>query len=293
MAAARRSASALKTTLVVLLSVLGTICLLASLVFVHTNTTAAAAVIRTSLPYPPPHAAVIRTSLPFPHTGWTSPPPPPLPPPPNSARPRHPPCTHVESGREGVTLRTIHGDIRLLLRPEWTAPSAEFARRVGASGAATSNVYRLEPGFLIQGRLSSPVVKANHDTTRAPKVMERGEVGWAGGGAGPDYFIYLGTGPATWLGNPHDGTIFAEVADEESMEVAANISLLPVPPTAPGQMHVLKAPVVVTPGLWHPPQAHDERAAAPALGVRKVAGVALDTAAATCNASCNALAHTE
>jgi len=31
--------------------------------------------------------------------------------------------------------------------------------------------------------------------------MERGEVGWAGGTAGPDFFIYLGLGPAGWLGN--------------------------------------------------------------------------------------------
>jgi len=55
-------------------------------------------------------------------------------------------------------------------------------------------------------------------------------VGWAGGSSGPDFFIYLGDGPATWLGAPHDGTVFAEVADEESMAVARSISLLPVLP---------------------------------------------------------------
>ena len=35
-------------------------------------------------------------------------------------------------------------------------------------------------------------MKANRENPRAPKVMERGEVGWAGGGKGPDYFIYMG-----------------------------------------------------------------------------------------------------
>ena len=74
--------------------------------------------------------------------------------------------------------------------------------------------YRLEPGFLVQGSLAAgPGVKANRENPRAPKVMERGEVGWAGGGKGPDYFIYMGSGPAGWLGVPHEGTIFAEVAD--------------------------------------------------------------------------------
>ena len=33
-------------------------------------------------------------------------------------------------------------------------------------------------------------------------IMSKGMVGWAGGSSGPDYFIYLGTGPATWLGTP-------------------------------------------------------------------------------------------
>ena len=79
--------------------------------------------------------------------------------------------------------------------------------------------------------------------------MERGEIGWAGGSKGPDYFIYMGSGPAGWLGVPHEGTIFAEVADEASMAVVANVSKLPVPEPPPGQMHMLakKRPVTVTP----------------------------------------------
>lgn len=165
--------------------------------------------------------------------------------------------TRMNNTDASITLRVgKHGFIRLLLRPEWSPGGAEYARLVAAAAQPTSQVYRLEPGFLIQGRLAAPGVPAPRDNTRAPKLMERGEVGWAGGSAGPDYFIYLGLGPATWLGNPHEGTIFAEVADEESMQVASNVSLLPVPPTAPGQMHLLKVPVPVTASLGH--VTHDE-----------------------------------
>ena len=152
-------------------------------------------------------------------------------------------------------------------------------------------MYRLEPGFLIQGRLLDPGVRPNTDKRRAPKVMERGEVGWAGGGAGPDWFIYLGTGPASWLGNPHDGTIWAEVADEESMAVANNVSLLPVPVPPPGHMHILKTPAAVSASPWMPPVF--EAGEAPSLGVLKVANVVLDNATARCGADCHALAHTE
>ena len=230
------------------------------------------------------------------------------PPPPVKVASR--PCaTHPRINATSANYITLdvgeHGQIRLILRPEWSAPSTDFAQRVAAAGAATSQVYRLEPGFLIQGRLLSMGVPPNRDKTRAPKLMERGEVGWAGGSAGPDYFIYLGTGPATWLGNPHDGTIFADVADEASMAVANNVSLLPVPPTAPGQMHTLKSPVAVTPSLGHrggatsvagAPVANARDGAldgVPTLGVLKVAGAALDTAATDCGPACHALAHTE
>ena len=53
------------------------------------------------------------------------------------------------------------GEIRLVLRPEWTA-SAYYAERVAAVPAARqqSTIYRLEPGFLIQGRLHAGGVAA-------------------------------------------------------------------------------------------------------------------------------------
>jgi cyclophilin family peptidyl-prolyl cis-trans isomerase len=51
--------------------------------------------------------------------------------------------------------------------------------------------------------------------------MERGEIGWAGGGAGPDFFVYLGKYPADWLG--HDHTVFGVLEDEASLAVAEKI----------------------------------------------------------------------
>jgi hypothetical protein len=53
----------------------------------------------------------------------------------------------------------------------------------------------------------------------------RGDVGWAGGGAGPDFFIYLGKRPASWLKRDH--TVWAEVADDESLALADRIVGLP------------------------------------------------------------------
>ena len=133
------------------------------------------------------------------------------------------------------------GVVRLHLRREWSPTSSAYASAVAEARLSASCAYRLEPGFLVQGSLmGGPGVTANRKNPRAPKVMERGEVGWAGGGKGPDYFIYMGSGPAGWLGIPHEGTIFAEVADEESMRVVTNVSLLPVPPVAPGVMHTLR-----------------------------------------------------
>lgn len=42
-----------------------------------------------------------------------------------------------------------------------------------------------------QGSLRA-YIPANNKTTPGPKFMERGDIGWAGGSSGPDWFIYLG-----------------------------------------------------------------------------------------------------
>ena len=98
------------------------------------------------------------------------------------------------------------GVVRLHLRREWSPTSTAYASAVAEARLSASCAYRLEPGFLVQGSLMGGAgVTANRENPRAPKVMERGEVGWAGGGKGPDYFIYMGSGPAGWLGIPHEG----------------------------------------------------------------------------------------
>ncbi len=192
----------------------------------------------------------------------------------------------------GITLRVPpHGEIRLHLRREWCPLSEAYAADVAAAAQKQdSSVYRLEPGFLIQGRLSAPSVPKLRKSTRATKVMERGEVGWAGGGSGPDYFIYLGDGPASWLGVPHEGTVFAQVADEESMAVANNISLVPVGPTKPGAMHIITPELKMVPSAYLGGRALLRHGAPQLL---KVAGTTADAEAAACPATCHALAHTE
>jgi hypothetical protein len=68
--------------------------------------------------------------------------------------------------------------------------------------------------------------------------MERGELGWAGGSAGPDFFIYLSPQPATHFG--HDHTVWGIVADEESLAVVEKIVVEPAPAPSPGAMHMLE-----------------------------------------------------
>ena len=103
--------------------------------------------------------------------------------------------------------------VRIRLRPDLSAESAFFMREA-ARTACTGEYYRNEHDFLIQGRLKcgrdAPVVKKGacppgtavdpnrkcfaHDPQcgcHGP-IMTHGMVGWAGGGAGPDFFIYTG-----------------------------------------------------------------------------------------------------
>jgi len=77
----------------------------------------------------------------------------------------------------GVVLDAgVLGQIRLHLRPEWCNLSHSYVMGVAAKKLATSSVYRLEPGFLIQGRMAATGVPQLRRTTKAAKVMERGEV---------------------------------------------------------------------------------------------------------------------
>ncbi len=77
--------------------------------------------------------------------------------------------------------------------------------------------------------------------------MEKGEIGWAGGSSGPDFFIYLGAQPAEhWK---HDHTVWGEVADEASIRVAERIAAQPYVADESNfgmKMMVNRLPLVVT-----------------------------------------------
>jgi len=140
-----------------------------------------------------------------------------------------------------VTLASPAGDIRLALRPEWSRESATYVRQLADLGdelCVDCKFYRAEPGFLLQGVLRA-VIPANNITTPGPRPMQSGDVGWAGGGPGPDFFIYLSDRPATDWGTSH--TVWAEVADAESLATARRLVGLPShTPGGPGTMRFLR-----------------------------------------------------
>jgi len=146
-----------------------------------------------------------------------------------------------------VKLHTSFGDIRLRLRPEWSPDSVAYVRSVAAAPELCTSAcefYRVEPGFLLQGSLRARIAP-NSVTKEGPRHMVRGDVGWAGGSAGPDFFIYLGTQPATHWGLTH--TVWAEVADEESFAVAEQCVQQPPLPTKPGEMHIIAERIPISP----------------------------------------------
>jgi len=125
------------------------------------------------------------------------------------------------------------GTVRLTLEPTWHEASVAFLRALAAiptSCDETCEIYRVEPGFLVQGTLRSFDVASNAETRAGPKLMERGDVGWAGEGPGPDFFVYLGHRPAAHFGVKH--TVFARVADERSMATLERV--VRAPSSAPG-----------------------------------------------------------
>lgn len=150
--------------------------------------------------------------------------------------------------------------VRLKLLPEYSQPSVDFLR-FAATEQCDGELYRSENNFLVQGRIACRGVRGGRNSV--PKVvkgdcpagvtptkrqcpshdpqcgchgpiMSKGMVGWAGGSAGPDFFIYtahmtgcaVGSCPAThWA---HDHTVFATVADEQSWKTVETLFSLPV-----------------------------------------------------------------
>ena len=137
--------------------------------------------------------------------------------------------------------------LRIRLRPD-LSPSSTAAMVEAAQLGCTGSIYRNEANFLLQGvldcfdKLKTTVEKgacppgATKDPNRVcpahdPEcgchgpIMLTGMVGWAGGSAGPDWFVYTGIPPMTWWGRDH--TIIGNIADQASTDTLKEIATLP------------------------------------------------------------------
>ncbi|KAG8465999.1 hypothetical protein KFE25_005569 [Diacronema lutheri] len=143
---------------------------------------------------------------------------------------------------EAITLKTAEGKLRIRLHPEWSLGSVVYARRVARHDLCTArcHFYRAEPNFLLQGALHA-VIPANNDTTRRglAVAMERGDVAWAGGFAGPDFFItHVRVGG---FGASH--TVWGSLDGAESLAVLDRLVALPASAGPHGGMRMLGKPV--------------------------------------------------
>ena len=152
---------------------------------------------------------------------------------------------------DSVVLRFAVSDgkelsMRIALRPDLSASSVAFLKAAATAGCG-GNLYRSE-SFLMQGRISCAggttpaVVKGDcppgtktDANRRCPShdpncgchgpIMEPYMVGWAGGGTGPDWFVYTGDRPAMhWS---HDHTVVGQVLDDASRAALRELNALP------------------------------------------------------------------
>ncbi len=145
-----------------------------------------------------------------------------------------------------VALRTQFGALRIRLRPEWHTPSVRYVQHVAQADLCTvkCELYRAEPGFLLQGAMRA-VIEPNNQTRTRPSgtPMERGHVAWAGGSSGPDFFITMSR--VGGFGGSH--TVWGELADDASMELALRLVQRKISPSVrPGEMRILDEPIGFT-----------------------------------------------
>lgn len=150
--------------------------------------------------------------------------------------------------------------LNIALRSDLSASSSDYWKEAASLGCA-GQLYRSE-SFLMQGRIACPALKTKVVKGSCPEgvapdpsrqcpshdpqcgchgpIMTRGMVGWAGGGTGPDFFVYTGTAPAVhWA---HDHTVIG-VVDEQGMRALEQLHALPTKANSPGGMTMLAAPV--------------------------------------------------
>jgi cyclophilin family peptidyl-prolyl cis-trans isomerase len=167
----------------------------------------------------------------------------------------------VEKKDDIVTMSTSQGDLRIKFRPDLSLPSVNYIKALLNDPGPCNNCkfYRAEKPGILQGILKKSNVKANTILGDCPEevkslthkcpehdpnckchgpVMERGMIGWAGGGAGPDFFIDTYVRKAEWWNTDH--TVWGELADKESLAIA--ISFYELPATT-SRMTMLDKPV--------------------------------------------------
>eukprot|EP00242_Pyramimonas_sp_CCMP2087_P014655 CAMPEP_0198202240 /NCGR_PEP_ID=MMETSP1445-20131203/5358_1 /TAXON_ID=36898 /ORGANISM="Pyramimonas sp., Strain CCMP2087" /LENGTH=226 /DNA_ID=CAMNT_0043873049 /DNA_START=276 /DNA_END=956 /DNA_ORIENTATION=- len=174
--------------------------------------------------------------------------------------------TENAEGEQVVVIHVPQGAIRIKLLPDLAKSSVEQVLRVARQNACASECkfYRAEPGFLLQGSIRSSVASNTQLGSCPSEFADKGKprsvpcpahdpncgchgpimvprmVGWAGGGPGPDFFIYAGQGPATHWNNDH--TVWGEIADDQSMQVVEDV--LKLPSQRPGHgMAMLDEPI--------------------------------------------------
>ena len=177
------------------------------------------------------------------------------------------------SADDYVTLKTPHGNIRINLRPDLSAESVDYVRRVISTKSCSPDscrLYRAEKPGILQGILKSganiqPPIAPNQVFGACPEeyraveqdcpphdpncgchgpVMVKGMVGWAAGTAGgPDFFINTYEKPAKHWGNQH--TTWGFVDDPGSLDTIQRYWELPVKMV--GGMHMLVDEVPFTP----------------------------------------------
>ena len=73
-------------------------------------------------------------------------------------------------------------------------------------------------------------------------LMEKGDVAWAGGSAGPDFFIMM---TRNGFGSSH--TVWGSMADDESMQLAQKLVKSKISPSVkPGEMRIIADPIGFT-----------------------------------------------
>lgn len=137
------------------------------------------------------------------------------------------------------------GDLRIVLRPDWSRESVEFLTTQLNCQSAKCEFYRAEKPGILQGRMPAPhqtIAKGpcpldfreidnkcpEHDPQCAchGPMMKTGMVGWAGGATGTDFFIDHYEGTADWWGTQH--TVFGQLQDDASHELIQKIWERPV-----------------------------------------------------------------